>query len=41
MVKKGILSTTFDLTLANKKLSSNNFSLLSLSDTEKVKTTLL
>ncbi len=40
MVKKGILSTMFGLTSANKKLSSKNLSLPSLSNTEKVETTI-
>ncbi len=41
MVKKSILSTMSDLTSANKKLSSKNLSLTSLSDTDKVETTIL
>ena len=38
MIKKGILSTIFRLTSANKKLFSKNLSLLSLSKIEKVET---
>ncbi len=41
MVRKGIPSTMSGLTSANKKLSSKNLSLLSLSDIEKVQITIL
>ena len=41
MVKNDILSTVFNLILANKKLSSKNFSQPSLSNREKVETTIL
>ncbi len=40
MVKKGISSTMSGLTSANRKLSSKNLSFLSLSNTEKVETTI-
>ncbi len=40
MVKKGIPSIISGLTSANRKLSLKNLSLLSLSDTEKVETTI-
>ena len=40
MVRKGILSTMFDLTSANKKFSSQNLSLSFLSNTEKVEITI-
>ena len=40
MVKKGIPRTIFDLKSANRKLSSKNLSLPSLSDTEKVEATI-
>ncbi len=40
MVKKNIPSTMFGLISANKKLSSKNLSLSSLSNMEKVETTI-
>ncbi len=40
MVKKSISSTISDLTLVNKKLFLKNLSLPSLSDMEKVETTI-
>lgn len=38
IIRKSILKTIFDLTLANKKLSLKNLILLSLSNIEKVET---
>ncbi len=40
MVRQGILSTTSDLTSANKKISFKNLSLPSLSDMEKIDNTI-
>ncbi len=40
MVKKGMSNTISGLTSANKKLSSKNLSLLSLTATEKIETTI-
>ena len=41
IIRKNIPNTTFDLTLANKKIFSKNLSLLSLSNIRKVETTIL
>ncbi len=41
MVRKDILSTTFDSKLANRKLSLKNLSLLSLFDSKKIETIIL